>query len=181
MSALIRVDLMLRDAVATPYRDLVTRPTGVAVRDRVLTVLRDSSDDDAQLDFSEVGLMDFSCADEVIAKLLVAILDQPMQRLSLRGLHENHADAIEHALARYDLVIVAIRADTLEPQLLGSAPEDWRAAFRTLIQLGRAAAAPVADALSWSVPRTVDALQGLARRRCVVAYPDATFELGAVA
>jgi len=117
----------------------------------------------------------------VIAKLLVAILDQPMQRLSLRGLHENHADAIEHALARYDLVIVAIRADTLEPQLLGSAPEDWRAAFRTLIQLGRAAAAPVADALSWSVPRTVDALQGLARRRCVVAYPDATFELGAVA
>lgn len=181
MSAIIRLDVMLREAVATPYRDLVTRPTGAAVRDRLLTVLRDSSDSDAQLDFSEVGLMDFSCADEVIAKLLVAVLDQPLQRLMLRGVHENHADAIEHALARYDLVIVALLIESQELQLLGSAPEDWRDAFRVLTRLGRAAAAPVADALSWPVQRTSDALHGLARRRCVVAYPDATFELGAVA
>ncbi len=181
MSALIRVDLMLREAVDTPYSDLVTRPTGAAVRDRVLTEMRDFSDDDAQLDFSEVGLMDFSCADEVIAKLLVAILEQPLQRLMLRGVHHNHADAIEHALARYDLVIVAIGIESPEPHLLGSAPDDWRDAFRMLIRMGRAAAPPVAEALCWPVPRTVDALQGLARRRCVVAYPDATFDLGAVA
>ena len=32
MSTIIRLDLMLREAVATPYRDLVTRPTGAAVR-----------------------------------------------------------------------------------------------------------------------------------------------------
>jgi len=181
VSAIIKVDVMLREAVATPYRDLVTRPTGAAVRNRVLTVLRDSSDDDAQLDFSDVGLMDFSCADEVIAKLLVAILDQPAQRLVLRGIHENHADAIEHALARYELVVVAILAESAELRLLGSAPEDWRSAFRALTTLGRVPAPPVADALAWPVPRTVDALEGLARRRCVVAYPDDTFELGAVA
>lgn len=181
MSAIIRLDVMLREAVATPYRDLVTRPTGAAVRHRVLTVLRDALDADAQLDFSQVGLMDFSCADEVIAKLLVEILDLPVQRLMLRGVHENHADAIEHALARYDLVIVAILAESVEPQLLGAASADWRDAFRALTRLGRAAAPPVAAALSWPVARTVDALQGLARRRCVVAYPDATFALGAVA
>lgn len=181
MSAIIRLDVMLREAVATPYRDLVTRPTGAAVRDRVLTELRVSSDEDAQLDFTEVGLMDFSCADEVIAKLLVATLGQPQQRLMLRGVHENHADAIEHALARYDLVIVALLIEGAELRLLGSAPEDWRDVFRALTRIGRAPAAPVADALSWPVGRTVDALEGLARRRCVVAYPDATFELGAVA
>lgn len=181
MSTVIRLDLVLREAVATPYRDLVTRPTGVAVRHRVLTVLRDSEGSDAQLDFSEVGLIDFSCADEVIAKLLVEILDLPVQRLMLRGVSENHADAIEHALARYDLVIVALLTEFPEPRLLGSAPEDWRDAFRTLTQLGRAAAPPIADALSWPVRRTLDALEGLARRRCVVAHPDATWELGAVA
>lgn len=181
MSTVIRLDLMLREAVATPYRDLVTRPTGAAVRHRVMTVLRDASESDAQLDFSEVGLMDFSCADEVIAKLLVEILDLPVQRLMLRGVSENHADAIEHALARYDLVIVAILTESPEPRLLGCAPEDWRAAFRALGQLGRAPALPIANALSWPVRRSSDALEGLARRRCVVAHPDATFELGAVA
>jgi hypothetical protein len=99
----------------------------------------------------------------------------------LRGVHENHADAIEHALSRYELVVVAIPAESLEPRLLGSAPDDWRAAFRALSSLGRVAAPPLADALSWPVARTVDALEGLARRRCVVAYSDDTFALGAVA
>jgi hypothetical protein len=31
----IRLDRILQGAVATPYRDLVTRPTGAAVRGRV--------------------------------------------------------------------------------------------------------------------------------------------------
>jgi hypothetical protein len=146
-----------------------------------MTVLRDTAESDAQLDFSDVGLMDFSCADEVIAKLLVETLDLPVQRLVLRGVRANHADAIEHALARYDLVIVATLFETQEPLLLGAVPEDWRAAFHALTQLGRAPARPIADALSWPVRRTIDALEGLARRRCVVAHPDDTFELGAVA
>ncbi len=181
MSTVIRLDLMLREVVETPYRDLVTRPTGAAVRHRVLTVLRDTAELDAQLDFSEVRLMDFSCADEVIAKLLMETLGHPQQRVLLRGVTEEHADAIDQALARYELLIVATFTRAAEPRLLGNAPDDWRAAFGTLTQLGRAAAAPIAAMLSWPVPRTVDALDGLTRRRCVVAHPDATWELGAVA
>ncbi|MGH7582334.1 MAG: hypothetical protein ACREL5_03800 [Gemmatimonadales bacterium] len=179
MSAVIRLDVMLHEAVATPYRDLVTRPAGAAVRNRVLAVLRDADDDAAQLDFSEVGLMDYSCADEVVAKLLVEMLNAPGARLSLRGVREHHADAISHALSRYDLVIVALLTDFHEPQLLGTAPADWHDAFGALRSLGRAPAAPVAAALSWPVARTETALRGLAGRRCVVEYPDATF--GAVA
>lgn len=182
MSIVIRLDLVLREAVETPYRDLVTRPTGVAVRDRVLTVMRDAESSAAELDFSQVGLIDFSCADEVIAKLLVETLGLPVQRVLLRGVSENQADAIEHALARYDgLMVVAVFAVSRELRLLGAAPEDWRAAFRALTQLGRVTAPPIANALSWPVPRTMDALEGLARGRCVVAHPDHTFELGAVA
>jgi hypothetical protein len=181
VSIVIKIDVVLREAVATQYRDLVTRPTGAAVRDRVLMVLRDSPQPDAHLDFTGVGLMDFSCADEIIAKLLVAFLDDPLQRIMLHGIHDNHADAIEHALVRYDLTVVARLVATNEPTLLGAAPADWRAAFRALTQLGRVTAPPVADALAWPVARTTDALRGLADHRCVVAHPDATFELGAVA
>lgn len=181
MSTVIRLDLMLREAVVTPYRDLVTRPTGAAVRNRVLTELRDAAGNDAQLDFSEVGLMDFSCADEVIAKLLMETLGLPILRVTLCGVTDDHADAIEQVLARYELMLIAVWTRSREPRLLGAAPEDWRDAFRALTELGRAPAAPIASALSWSMSRTVDALQGLARRRCVVAHPDDTFELGAVA
>ena len=181
MSGIIRLDIVLREAVATPYRDLVTRPTGAAVRHRVITVLRAMQDDNAELDFSEVGLMDFSCADEVVAKLLVETVGLRIPRLMLRGVRDHHAEAIENALVRYDLIIVAVLAESPGPRLLGSAPEDWRAAFQALTHFGRAAAPPVADALAWPVPRTVDALEGLARHRCLVAHPDATFELGAVA
>jgi hypothetical protein len=181
VSAIIRLDIVLHDAVATAYRDLVTRPTGAAVRHRVITVLQDLPDDHAELDFSEVGVMDFSCADEVVAKLLVETTGSRLPRLRLVGVREDHAEAIEFALARYDLVMVAVLMNSPEPRLLGSAPDDWRDAFRTLSRLGRASVPPVADELSWPVARTSAALQGLVSRRCVVEHADATFELGAVA
>ena len=66
----IDVSSMLRRSVCELYSNLVTRPTGAAVRseieqeldrigDRALTVI----------DFSHVGLLDFSCAEEIGAKL----------------------------------------------------------------------------------------------------------------
>ncbi len=181
MSAVIRLDIVLREAVETPYRDLVTRPTGAAVRNRVLGVLRDAPGIDALLDFSGVGLVDFSCADEVVAKLLQEALAMPVCRVVLRGVHEHHADAIEHALARHGLIVVALLADTPRPRLLGAVADDWRDAFATLDLLGRVPAGDVAEALAWPLPRAAEALGGLAHRRCVVAHPDATYELGAVA
>lgn len=181
MKSVIRLDVVLREAVSTPYRDLVTRQTGAAVRNRVLTVLRDHPGDDAHLDFSEVGLVDFSCADEVVAKLIVASADLPVPRVLLHGVRADHADAIEHALDRLGLVVVAVLVDSDQPLLLGAIPEDCRTAFVALAERGRAAAAAIANALGWSEPRALEALEGLVSRRCVLAHPDATFEFGAVA
>ena len=39
----IRVGHLLREAVATPYRNLVTRPTGAAVRGRIQAALEHST------------------------------------------------------------------------------------------------------------------------------------------
>ena len=181
MSTNIRLDLVLREAVETPYRDLLTRPTGAAVRNRVITVLRELNVEDADLDFSDVGLLDFSCADEVIAKLLVATADALTPRVMLRGVREDHAEAIESALSRYGLIVVAVRAESGEMLLLGTAPDDCRAAFAALLPLHRSAVAPLAAVLDWPVARTIDALHELARQRCVIAHPDATYALGAVA
>jgi hypothetical protein len=181
MSSVIRLDIVLREAVATPYSDLVTRQTGAAVRNRLLMVLRDQPGHDAHLDFSEVGLVDFSCADEVVAKLIVASADLPVPRVLLHGVRADHADAIEHALQRLGLVVVAVLIDSDHPLLLGAIPDDCRRAFDALAERGRAAAAAIALVLNWSEPRALEALEGLATRRCVLAHPDATFEFGAVA
>ncbi len=181
MNSVIRLDIILREAVATPYRDLVTRQTGAAVRDRLLMVLRDHPGRDAHLDFSEVGLVDFSCADEVVAKLIVASADLPVPRVLLHGVGVDHAEAIEHALQRLGLVVVAVLLDSDQPLLLGAISEDCRTAFGALTEHGRVAATAIAHELGWSEARAREALDGLATRRCVLAHPDATFEFGAVA
>jgi hypothetical protein len=178
VSAVIRLDLLLHEAVSASYHDLVTRPTGAAIRAGVLRALQATPGVDAALDFSAVGVMDFSCADEVVAKLLTAD-DLTAARIVLLGVSEDHADAIEHALTCHGLVVVAVVST--HPRLLGSVTEDGRAVFAALIACGRAQATPIADALAWPAARAREALEDLARRRCVFAHPDATFEFGAVA
>lgn len=181
MSAVIRLERLLHETVATPYSDLVTRPTGAAVRQRVLDALQEAAGDEAHLDFSAVGLVDFSCADEVVAKLVSQLRDLPVVRLHLCGLREDHADAIEHALRCHGLAVVAILVDSPRPRLLGTVPDDWQVVFGLLTEMGRAPASPVAEALAWPVARALAALDALAAGGCLRAHPDDTFELGAVA
>lgn len=181
MSAVIRLHTVLREAVAAPQRHLVTRPTGRAVRHLVLGVLHAVPGDEAALDFSEVGVVDASCADEVVARLLIEGDRLPVRRLVLQGLTEDHADPIELALERHGLAVVALFDDGGAPRLLGAAEDDWRTVFTALLGLGRTAVAPVADALAWSAERAEAALDALAASRCVLVHPDRTFELGVVA
>lgn len=181
MIAHIRLDAMILQTLARPYRDLVTRPTGRAVRRQVVSVLQGAVEHDALLDFSDIGVVDFSCADEIVAKLLTGADGIPVTRIVLRGLSESHVDAIEHVLRHHGLVVVAICAGSPEPRLLGQIDDDDRAAFHALVAAGRSGPELVALALAWPVARARQALDTLAGRRCVLAHSDATFELGAVA
>lgn len=76
MTQTIRVEQLLRETVQGPYCDLVTRSTGRAVRTSIQARLTSRPGSIALIDFSDVGLVDFSCADEVVAKLL---LDPPTE------------------------------------------------------------------------------------------------------
>ncbi len=181
MIAHIRLDAMILRTLARPYRDLVTRPTGRAVRRQVLSVLQSALEHDAHLDFSDIGVVDFSCADEIVAKLLTGADGIGVTRIVLRGLTASHVEAIEHVLRHHGLVVVAICAGDPAPRLLGQIDDDDRAAFNALVAGGRSGPEPVATALAWSVDRARRALATLAGRGCVLAHPDATFELGVVA
>jgi hypothetical protein len=134
------VETVLRTSVAMLYSNLVTRPTGRAVRGAIEKQIEETRGPCLSiLDFSHVGVIDFSCADEVIAKLLVKYRspDRPSEAFFVvQGASEHHRDLIESVLQRYNLLLVAL--DSEQPVLWGSAPTRLRRAWEHLDELGRA-------------------------------------------
>ena len=166
----IRLGRLLREAVASTYRNLVTRPTGAAVRNRIEAELDSSGCVCAYLDFSDVDLLDFSCADEVVAKLLMA--ERGPQFVVLRGLREDHHEAVEHVLTHHRIAAAAVLSGSTEPQLLGWATPDSHTAFDALREYGPATAAALAERLDWSEARAQQALAYLALHRVICADDD---------
>jgi hypothetical protein len=167
MRQTIRVERLLRESVETPYRDLVTRSTGRAVRSSIQQALATMGAAVALLDFSEVGLVDFSCADEIIAKLL---LDPPGETyLILQGLREEQLEAIEHVLEHHDLAALVCGPSGSDARPVGRVSPDLRTAFFTLQSFGAATAQILAEEVGWTVARTAEVLETLLRLRLVRA------------
>ena len=161
----IRMGHLLREAVAAPYRNLVTRPTGAAVRTRIEATLANSNCLTALLDFSEIELVDLSCADEVVAKLLLTV--RTAYFVVLQGLREDHHEAIDHVLTHHRLAIAAVPPGSRAPRLLGWVPADAREAFACISENGPLDAAGLAQGLGWTVPRSREALGELTLHRLV--------------
>lgn len=136
------VGSVLRTSVARLYSDLVTRPTGRAVRmaiERKLAEVEGASL--AILDLSEVGVLDFSCADEIIAKLLLRhrARDAFGDAFFLaHGVQDHHRDPIESVLVRHRLLLVTVDRGGRK-DLWGPAPTRLRRAWRSLDEMGRTA------------------------------------------
>lgn len=166
-----RIELapILREAVATPYSDLVTRPTGAAIRGRIEARIAVSPHPTTQLDFGAIGLLDFSCADEVVAKLLLNDDGERPRFVVLVNLAETHCEAIEHVLETHRLSVVAVAGEARRPAVLGWRTPDLVAVFDAVNELGAGDARRVAERLGWTVERAADALQSLALRRLIQA------------
>lgn len=108
----IDVSSVLRQAVSESYSNLVTRPTGAAVRAYIESQIDCASDCTVTIiDFSSVGMMDFSCADEIVAKLVLQhVTGTPTFVFS--GLSESHIEAIDVVLERHGMSLVSHEADS---------------------------------------------------------------------
>ena len=111
----IDVGYVLRRSVESLYSHLVTRPTGRAVRLAIEEQVVGSSRTALSLiDLSDVTVMDFSCADEVVAKLLMRFLeeDRPVDALFVfRGVCQNLHEPIQTVLERQELLAVTQGSD----------------------------------------------------------------------
>ena len=104
----IELHSILRQSVAGFYEDLVTRPTGRAVREQIERQFFDGDGTEerppiAVIDFTGVGCLDYSCADEIVAKLL----RDRVRGLVRRGMTDSHREAIEPVLETAGLVAFA--------------------------------------------------------------------------
>ncbi|HMH82424.1 MAG TPA: hypothetical protein VK531_06095 [Gemmatimonadales bacterium] len=109
----IDVRAVLQESVSGVYADLVTRPTGRVVRERIERAMAAAQGDAAiaRIDFTGVGCIDYSCADEIVAKLLRS---RPAV-LVLTGISDGHREAIDPVLAGHRLAALIERRDgTLE-------------------------------------------------------------------
>ena len=178
----IDVSYMLRQTLSCElYSNLVTRPTGAAVRKQIEALLADSRERSLTIiDFSHVGMIDFSCADEVVAKLLLRYVAAEREELEayflFRGVTDDHWDAIETVLERHGLALVLETTDGA--RIVGMVNDGELLAWNKVYELGRACAADVAIALG-SVPdecaRILDALH---RRRLLMRNDDGYIAVG---
>ncbi len=167
----IDLSSVLRRSVCDLYSNLVTRPTGAAVRFEIeQLVVGTPSPSLTVIDFSNVGLLDYSCADEVVAKLLLRFAPgvAPCDAYFVfRGMQEWHLDAIEAALDRYDLALV-LEAGDGTAMLIGAIADDEHRIWEAVYQSGAADAATVAASVGAEAPATEQVLQSLSARRLVM-------------
>jgi hypothetical protein len=182
MMQLIDVRTVLRQAVSCDlYSNLVTRPTGAAVRTQIESLLRPERGRSLTvIDFTHVRMIDFSCADEVVAKLLLAYCHDgaPAEAYFVfRGVAEDHWDAIETVLERHGLALLTEDGGGLE--LRGVLDVDERRAWDVLHQLGCGSASAVAAAIGSDITRAGEVLETLSRRRLVMRSEEGYCAVGA--
>jgi len=169
----IDVSTVLRQAVACDlYSNLVTRPTGAAVRAQIRALLCEVPQRSlAVIDFTHVQMIDYSCADEVVAKLLLPYADGEADDDSyfiFRGVSEDHWDAIEAVLERHGIAMLIEGTDEGDVMPRGVLTAEQRAAWEVVRELGGASVDDVAGRLELAPERIAGALEVLHRQRLLM-------------
>jgi hypothetical protein len=178
---------VLRQTVSCElYSNLVTRPTGAAVRAQIEALLADARERSLTvIDFSHVGMIDFSCADEVVAKLLLQSVSTGGERggreayFLFRGVTDDHWDAIETVLERHRLALV-LETDDGAARIVGIVGDGERAAWEKVYELGRTAPADLANALGADESDAEEVLDSLHRRRLVMRTDEGYIAVGGI-
>lgn len=178
----IDVGTVLQSSVNAEFSNLVTRSTGATVRaviERQLSGLGDGSV--AYLDFSRIGVLDRSCADEFVAKLMLpGGAERPARPgfVVLNGISEAHLEAIEGVLHAHGLALVVQFPDGA-PQLVGAVTEPERRLWELVMSSGEAAVEAIARAAAIALDDAASLLETLAQRRLLRRVPEGYAPLGA--
>jgi anti-anti-sigma regulatory factor len=167
----VDVRSLLDRSVASLYSHLVTRPTGRAVRLAIEEQIKDLGTPALSLiDLSSVAILDYSCADEVVAKLLLSSSDRARGTFFLlRGVRPHHRDPIRAVLERHGLAVVA-ETGASRFELMGSGSDGERVIWLKVEEAGWIRRSEI-DALLGGVDER-GYLDTLVERRLLFRHPD---------
>lgn len=158
---------LLKEELKNGSNNLVTRQTGQIIRDRIEQDIAKEKDGAViAIDFSEIGVIDYSCADEIIAKLMSRLLSGEYgdKYIMLTALNENQKENIEVALERKDLAVIAeIRGNG--KVLIGSLNNYLVETLDLIFQKGSITASELSDALKLPANTSGTRLLNLHKKR----------------
>jgi len=159
---------------------LVTRETGRVIRERIERELQaEKSGVMVALDFSEAGVIDFSCADEIVAKLVSRLLSGEYgdKYLILTGLNSNHRENLQVALERKKLAALVIGNDH-SWETLGVLLPYLEETLKVVMEDGRITAKELAQRLSVEVNTSGTRLLNLYKLRLCTRTEEPQAEKG---
>jgi hypothetical protein len=139
--------MVMKEEMLNGSINLVTRETGVVIREKLERELTVDTDPTVTfLDFSGVGVVDYSCADEVIAKLISRLLSGEYgdKFIVLKGLSSNQMENIEVALERKKLAIFSLQ-EAGEWQVIGFLNNYLRKTLVSVMEKGSITLRELAD------------------------------------
>jgi hypothetical protein len=165
---------LVRRSVASLYSHLITRPTGQALRLGIESQIGEMGDLCLSvLDFTQVTVLDYSCADEAVAKLILRYQrpDRPADAyFVVRGVDEHHRETIEAVLERHELAVVAELLDS-GPTLLGAVSSLERLVWLELEVVGSGGVGEMAERLEAPLAEVDAALEALVAHRVLIRRP----------
>jgi hypothetical protein len=160
---------VLKEELKNGSSDLVTRQSGQVIRNRIeKDIGKEKNGEVVALDFSKIGIIDYSCADEVIAKLISRLLSNEYgdRYIILTGLNENQKENIEVALERKELAVIANMRDGKQV-LLGSLNNYLKETLNLILKRGKITAKELSEAKSLEANTSGTRLLNLHKKRLV--------------
>ena len=134
------------------------------------------------IDFSRVGLLDFSCADEVVGKLLDGVRRQVIVTdayVLVRGVRDDHLEAIEAVMQRYDMAVI-VEGEGGAWHVVGPLDDSMRRVLDAVHRCGRLVPSEIASQVEQPASTVSQSLDGLLERRLVMRDDDAYVSLQSV-
>jgi len=160
---------LLKEELKNGSSDLVTRQSGQVIRNRIELDIENENDGEViALDFSKIGIIDYSCADEIVAKLISRLLSGEYgdKYIILTGLNENQKENIEVALERKDLAVIVQMRDG-KRILLGSLNNYLNETLNLILKKGKITAKELSAAMNLEANTSGTRLLNLHKKRLV--------------
>lgn len=160
---------LLKEELKNGSSDLVTRPSGQVIRERIeRDIAKEKNGEVINLDFSKIEIIDYSCADEIVAKLISRLLSGEYgdKYIVLTGLNENQKENIEVALERKELAVMVQMKDN-KKILLGTLNNYLKETLNLILKKGKITASDLSESLKLPANTSGTRLLNLHKKRLV--------------